>query len=87
MSRKVKSITLDRLWSFFVRAVPSALVMGAVLNIMEGIPIQLDTKFHQLAYLTGEIILGAAVYAFMMLLLKSEDAKYMLKMLKVNRDM
>ncbi len=87
MSRKVKGISLDRLWSFFVRAVPSALTMGVVLAVFEGIPARLDTKAMQLAYLIGEIIVGAAVYAVMMLLLKAEDAKYLLKKLKVHRDM
>jgi len=87
MNRKVKGISLDRLRSFFNRAVPAALIMGVVLAVLESIPVRLDTKLLQLSYLTGEILLGAAVYAAMMLLLKSDDAIYLLKMLKVKRDM
>ena len=87
LNRKVNGIYMDRLWRFTVRAVPSALVMGIVLTVLESIPLRLDTKALQLLYLTGEIILGVAAYSGMMLLMKAEDAKYLIKMLKVRKDM
>lgn len=82
---KVKGIYMDRLLQFAIRAVPSVLVMGIVLVVLERIPLQLDTKVLQLLYLTGEIILGVAIYSGMMLLMKAEDAKYLIKMLKVRK--
>lgn len=85
LSKKVKGIYLDRLGQFAIRAVPSAFLMSIFLILLEAIPIRLDTKILQLLYLTGEIILGVAIYSGMMLLMKAEDAKYLIKMLKVRK--
>lgn len=82
MKKKLNGIYLDKLLLFAVRAVPSALLMSVFLLVLENIPIVLNTKAIQLLYLAGEIIFGAAVYTGLMLLLKADEAKYLIKMLK-----
>lgn len=77
LNRKVQGgILLNKLLAFLVRAIPSSLVMGAVLWLMEEMPVQADMKSEQLLFLALEIIVGACVYGVLMILAKSEEALY-----------
>lgn len=75
--KKLKGIDAGELAAFLLRAVMSAAVMSAVLwGIREIVPYP-GEKASQLVYLVLEIIAGCAVYLAMMLLLKSQEAIYL----------
>ncbi len=79
---KMNGIHAAKLIEFFRCAVPSVLTMGVALVILELLPVRLDTKISQLAYLALEIMTGASVYIIMMLVMKSEEALYFYGVLK-----
>ena len=79
---KMKGIHLDRLGSFFIRAIPSAVLMGAVLLLIQAFIPSPQGKLLQLIYLVIEIITGAIIYTIMMLLMKSQEAIYLKKKIK-----
>jgi hypothetical protein len=56
--------------------------MIAVLLLLEGLQIRLGTKPSQLAFLAAEISAGAVIYVVTMILLKAEDALYLVKLFK-----
>jgi len=87
INKRLNGINPDRLLYFVARALISALVMTAFLLALERISFALDTKSMQLLYLAGEIMLGASVYTGMMLLLKSDEAKFLIKVLKERKKM
>lgn len=79
---KMKGIHLKKFFKFIISAIPSSLVMGVVLAILELLQLRLDTKALQLVYLTFEIVVGAIVYIGVMLLMKDDEALYFFKMVK-----
>ena len=82
LNKKMNGIHMDKFLQFIIRAIPSALVMGFILYILELLTIRLDTKALQLLYLAFKIVAGAIVYIIIMYLMKSEDALYFMKILK-----
>ncbi len=82
LDKKMNGIHMRKFIQFIIRAIPSALVMAAALILLELMPLRLDTKGFQLAYLTLEIFVGASVYFVVMYVLKAEEAVYFIKILK-----
>ena len=82
LNKKMQGIHLDRFLRFTLKALPASLAMGAVLWLLNMVPIHLSTKPLQLLYLLLEITAGAAVYLLVMLLLKSDEALYFLRLVK-----
>ncbi len=82
LNRKMKGIYIGRLFGFFAKAVPATLLMITVLFLLEALPLRLDTKTLQLAFLAGEITVGAVFYVVTMVILKAEDALYLVKLFK-----
>jgi len=77
MGKKLKGINAGELAGFLIKSVLSAAIMGAVLwGIQEILPYP-DGKALQLLYLALEIIAGCVVYLIMMLILRSQDAIYL----------
>jgi len=63
--------------NFIFKAALSAVIMGAVLlGIRETLPYP-SGKALQLAYLALEIVAGCVVYLIMMLILRSQEAIYL----------
>ena len=87
LNRKTNGIHIEKVISFFVRAVPATLAMCAVLAIFKLLPVSLDTKGFQLLYLAAKIVIAAVVYAGIMLLVKADDAIYMKNLIKQRLDM
>ncbi len=79
LHKKMGGIHAARLSSFFIRALPSAAVMGAAIMIIKYVIPNPAEKSLQLLFLTIEIIAGSIIYIIMMLLMKSEDAIYLMK--------
>jgi putative peptidoglycan lipid II flippase len=79
---KMNGIHASELGSFFIRAVPSSVVMGAALLMIRSIVPDPGMKLLQLLYLLSEIIAGAVIYIIMMLFMKSQDAIYLMKKIK-----
>lgn len=82
LHKKMNGIHAAELGSFLIRALPSAAVMGAVLLLLRSVVPDPGAKLLQLLYLLLEIIAGAAIYIIMMLLMKSQDAIYLMKNIK-----
>jgi putative peptidoglycan lipid II flippase len=87
INRKTNGIHTEKVISFFVRALPAALIMYAAVMFLEMIPVSLVTKGLQLLYLLAEIIIAAVVYTGIMLLLKAEDAIYLKHLIKQRLNM
>lgn len=81
LNKKMKGIQLRKLAVFLKKAIPASLAMCGVLYLMNGAAPGLHTKILQLVYLTVEVSAGAAVYFFIMLYFRSEEAVYFLKTL------
>lgn len=82
LNKKMNGIHAVKLGSFLIRALPSAAVMGAFLLLLRSVIPDPDIKLLQLLYLLLEIIAGAVIYFTIMLLMKSQDAIYMMKNIK-----
>lgn len=82
LNKKMQGIHLDRFFRFFLRALPASVAMGAVLWLLNMVPVHLATKPLQLLYLLLEITVGAAVYALIMLVLKADEALYFMRLVK-----
>lgn len=82
LNNKMKGMHMEKFFKFIIKAIPSSLAMGAVLAILELLPLRFDTKALQLAYLTFQIVVGSIIYAVVMFLLKAEEALHFFKMLK-----
>ncbi len=82
LNRKMKGIYIGKLLNFFAKAIPATLLMIVLLVLMEGLQLKLGTKPLQLAFLAAEISAGAVVYVVTMILLKAEDALYLVKLFK-----
>jgi len=79
MARKMNGIHGHMLAGFFVRSLPAAAVMGIVLHVLQIIMPYPDGKVMQLVLLAFEILAGFIVYIAAMVLLKSQDAIYLVK--------
>mgnify|MGYP000710312734 CR=1 FL=1 len=82
MARKMNGIHSHMLSGFFARSLPAAAVMSMVLCILKMIVPYPDGKFMQIILLAFEIFAGVVVYIASMLLLRSEDAIYLVKNIK-----
>lgn len=82
LNKKMNGIQMEKLLKFALSAIPSALVMGVVLAALQLLPMRLDTKALQLAYLVFEIFIGAAVYIVIMFFMKADEAIYFFKILR-----
>lgn len=82
LNKKMNGIYLNRLFKFILRAVPASLAMGGAVWLLGIIPIRLDTKLVQLAYLAFEVVSGALVYFMTMLLLKTDEALYFMRLIR-----
>jgi putative peptidoglycan lipid II flippase len=82
LNRKMNGIHMGKLFSFILKAVPATLVMILVLLMLEGLPFKPGTKALQLAILAGEIFTGAVFYVTTMIMLRAEDALYLVKLFK-----
>lgn len=82
MNRKMKGIYISKLLEFFAKAVPATLIMIAALLLLQGLPVRPVTKLLQLAFLACEISAGAVFYVAAMIMLKAEDALYLVKLFK-----
>lgn len=82
MNRKMNGIYLGKLAGFIARAVPATLLMAVVLLLLRDLHIGAGGKIAQLAFLAGEIFAGAVVYVAAMIILKAEDALYLVKLFK-----
>lgn len=82
LNKRMQGIHLGRFLRFSIKALPASLTMGAVLWLLNLVPVHLSTKPLQLLYLLLEITAGAAVYALVMLLLKADEALYFIQMVK-----
>jgi putative peptidoglycan lipid II flippase len=82
LHKKMKGIHAEKLLSFLIRALPSSAVMGAALLLIQAVIPNPAGKSLQLLYLILEIITGSIIYIIIMLLLKSQDAIYLMKKLK-----
>ncbi len=87
LNRKMNGLYLQQLGSFFIRAVPSAALMGLALLLIQKMITAPASKALQLAYLIFEIITGSIIYIIIMLLMKSEDAIYLMKNIKHRMNM
>ena len=77
MGKRLKGINGGELMNFIFKAALSAVIMGAVLlGIRETLPYP-SGKALQLAYLALEIVAGCVVYLIMMLILRSQEAIYL----------
>jgi putative peptidoglycan lipid II flippase len=77
LNRRVEGgIMLDKLLGFITRAVSASLVMGVVLWLLQLLPINPGIKVWQLIWLAVEICAGVVVYFGLMLVFKSEEARY-----------
>ncbi|NLK88116.1 MAG: murein biosynthesis integral membrane protein MurJ [Clostridiaceae bacterium] len=79
LNKKMKGIQAQKLGSFLIRTIPSAAVMAAFLLLIRSFVPDSEIKLLQLLYLLLEIIAGALIYIIMMLLMKSQDAIYLMK--------
>ncbi len=82
LNRKIRGVNLNRFFSFVAKAAPASVAMGAVLFLLDRIPVRLETKTGELLYLALEIAAGVLVYLSVMVLLKGEEALYFVKTLK-----
>lgn len=82
LRKKMGGIHGERLAGFFARALPSAAVMGTALMLIRSVVPDTEAKSTQLIFLLAEIIAGTVIYIIMMLLLKSQDAIYLMKNIK-----
>lgn len=82
LNRKMKGIHLGKLLKFFARALPAVFIMTVILLLIENFHANPGTKAGQLAFLAGEIVAGAVIYIAAMLILKAEDALYLVKLFK-----
>lgn len=82
MNRKMNGIYLGKLAGFIAKAVPATLLMAVVLLLLRDLHIGAGGKIAQLAFLAGEIFAGAVVYVAAMIILKAEDALYLVKLFK-----
>ncbi len=87
LNKKISAINREKLISFLLKAIPAVLMMCLALLFFEMIPVSLDMKGSQLLYLAAEIIIAAAIYIGIMLLLKADDAIYMKNLLKQRLNM
>lgn len=82
LNKKMKILSSSRFLSFIIKSGASSVVMGIVLFLtnwlFDGISF---TKFSQIVILTVQIFAGAAVYIYMALLLKSDEAVYVKNLL------
>jgi putative peptidoglycan lipid II flippase len=82
MNRKMKGIYISKLLEFFAKAVPATLIMITALLLLQGLPVRPATKLLQLVFLACEISAGAVFYVAAMIILKAEDALYLVKLFK-----
>ncbi|HEX2944554.1 MAG TPA: murein biosynthesis integral membrane protein MurJ [Clostridia bacterium] len=82
LNRKMNGINMEKFFAFIARAVPATFVMIAVLLLFEGLPFKPAAKALQLVFLAGEIFAGAVFYVVTMIMLKAEDALYLVKLFK-----
>jgi putative peptidoglycan lipid II flippase len=82
LKRKMNGVDLRRLARFLLQSGLSAAAMGAILYLLEVLPLPSGSKAVQLTVLAAEIAAGVLVYLLMMLLLKNEDAQALVKRLK-----
>lgn len=80
LNKKLKGIQLKKLFGFAKGVVPSVMVMGAALYILELLPVDYYSKSMQLLYLAFEILMGAAVYITMTFVLKADIALYLINL-------
>ena len=83
LNRKIKGIHLNKFFIFVVKAIPASVVMGVVLFLLDGLPVNMVTKPQQLIFLMVEIIVGVLVYISVMILLKGEEAVYLAGIIKI----
>ncbi len=75
LNKKMKGIYLDKLFVFLLKILPSSLIMGIVLFLLNlVIPVNVDSKIMQFINLSIEISVGVVVYFAVVFLLKVEEA-------------
>lgn len=87
LKKKSNGIHMQKVISFFARAVPAVFIMCVVLTFFELMPVNLATKGLQILYLAVEIVIAAVIYTGIMLLMKADDAIYMKNLIKQRLDM
>jgi putative peptidoglycan lipid II flippase len=78
LNKKMRGINLDKLLIFLLKVIPASVIMGLILYFVNLIHINLNSKAIQLSFLLIEIIIGIAVFSLIVLLMKVEEAKYIL---------
>lgn len=82
LKKKTNGIHMEKVISFFVRAIPATLIMCIFLAVFEIMPVSLAKKGLQLLYLAVEMLIAAVIYTGIMLLMKADDAVYMKNLIK-----
>ncbi len=83
LDKKFKGINLNKLFVFLTKVIPAALVMGVLLFFVNRVvQFEESSKIVQYFILFFEIAVGASVYFITALLMKVEEAGYILTTLK-----
>lgn len=89
LNKKLKGLELKSLVQYCVKLIAASLVMGALLIcINKYIPVDfarafsIKDKIYELLYLFAEIALGASVYYAVALLIKVEELRYIIDLIK-----
>ena len=89
LNKKLKGLELKSLVQYCVKLIAASLVMGALLIcINKYIPVDfarafsIKDKIYELLYLFAEIALGASVYFAVALLIKVEELRYIIDLIK-----
>jgi len=83
LARKMKGIHGGMLISFLLRALPATVAMSLVLYAFQSFLPYPGEKLLQLIFLLAEIAAGFAVYITIMVLLRSQDAIYLMKNIRL----
>lgn len=83
LDRKYKGINVRQLFRFEAKIIPAAVIMGVILYFISGaVPFNQSSKIMQCLILLFEIFAGAAIYFATALIIRVEEARYIINTIK-----